>query len=358
MIIKELKPNKRDREYNLCPEHIRDSVVYHYLFEGESHRWLDENIIGEDSSYSRGWMSMGILHHLGLVNEHKGIFRDMTVLEAITILEKSDVSDFKKIIMSLFRYYHNDYSMDGFEYFIPAKDSPQIVKNVGTSQYTDGVRIEKEYHDILNPTGTDFYTERGAARQIKILFNNKVFDAEYRYEGQTDKTKELQSIRFKKELKSEFKKVFPEPVGSFTIQYGQDLNHFVFTHQLVEIQYHEDEEKEYSEGRIAYRKHKTRERNPKVIKKAKERFMKENNGRLYCEACGFDFFEVYGERGKDFIEGHHTKPVSELSDGDKTRVEDIAILCSNCHRMVHRKPILTVDELSRKIEELRRKKYD
>jgi hypothetical protein len=150
---------------------------------------------------------------------------------------------------------------------------------------------------------------------------------EYRYEGQTDKTKELQSIRFKKELKSEFKKVFPEPSGSFTIQYGMDLNHFVFTHQVVEVQYPEDEEKEYSEGKIAYRKHKTRERNLKVIKDAKERFIRKNIGRLYCEACGFDFFDVYGERGKDFIEGHHTKLVSELSDGDKTRVEDIAMLC-------------------------------
>jgi hypothetical protein len=155
------------------------------------------------------------------------------------------------------------------------------------------------------------------------LFNNKLFDAEYRYKGQTDKSKELQSIRFKKELKSEFKKVFPEPFGSFTIQYGLDLNHFVFTHQVVEVQYSEDQEKEYAEGRIAYRKHKTRERNPKVIKDVKECLMRNNNGRLYCEAYGFDFLNVYGERGKDFIEGHHTKLVSELSDGDKTRVEDV-----------------------------------
>lgn len=59
---------------------------------------------------------------------------------------------------------------------------------------------------------------------------------------------------------------------------------------------------------------------------AKERFMRNNNGRLYCEACGFDFSEVYRERGKNFIEGHHTKLVSELSDGDKKRVEDIALL--------------------------------
>lgn len=260
MTIKELKPSRRDREYKLCPEHIRDSVVYHYLFEGQSHRWLDENIIGEDSSYSRGYISMGILHHLGLVNDHKGLFKDKSILYSVRALEESHVSDFKRIIMALMRYHHKDYSMEGIEYFMPSNASPRIVKRVGTSQYTDGVRIEKEYHDILNPIGTDYYTERGFARPIKVLFNNKVFDAEYRYEGQKDLAKELQSIRFKKELKSEFKKVFPEPIGSFTIQYGQDLNHFVFTHQVAEIQYPEIEEDEYSEGRIAYGKHKIREK--------------------------------------------------------------------------------------------------
>ena len=353
MIIKELKKSNRDREYKLCPEHIRDSVVYHYLFEGQSHRWLDANVIGEDAAYSRGYMSMGILHHLGLVNDHKSMFKDMSVLDAVSALEEAEVSDFKRIIMALMRYYHSDYSMEGLEYFVPSSDSPRIIKSVGTSQYTDGVRLEKEYHAVLNPLGTNFYVERGSARPIKVLFNNKVFDAEYRYEEQTDTTKELQIIRFKKELKSEFKKVFPEPIGSFTIQYGSDLNHFVFSHQVVEVQYPEDEEKEYSEGRVAYRKHKTRERNPNLIKRAKERFMKNNDGHLYCEACGFDFFEVYGERGKEFIEGHHTRLVSELSEGDKTRVEDIAMLCSNCHRMVHRKPILTVDELKKIMKTLK-----
>lgn len=293
---------------------------------------------------------MGILHHLGLVDEHKGMFQGIAVPEAVKALEENHVSDFKKIIMAVMRHYHDDYSMEELEYFIPSDKSPRIVKSVGSSQYTDGVRIEKEYHDILNQKGTEFYTKRGSARPIKILFNNKVFEAEYRYEGQTDKTKELQSIRFKKELKSEFKKVFPEPIGNFTIQYGLDLNHFVFTHQVIEVQYPEDEEKEYFEGRIAYRKHRTRERNPKVIKDAKERFVRRNNGRLYCEACGFDFFEVYGERGKDFIEGHHTKLVSELSDGDKIRVEYIAMLCSNCYRMVHRKPVLSVYELKELIQ--------
>lgn len=156
----------------------------------------------------------------------------------------------------------------------------------------------------------------------------------------------MQSIKFKKDLKLEFKKVFPEPLGSFSIEYGQDLNHFIFEYKVVEIQYSGEEENEYLEGKIAYRKHKTRERNSKVIKEAKEQFKRNNNGRLFCEVCGFDFKMIYGNRGEDFIEGHHIKPVSELCEGDKTKVEDIALLCSNCHRMIHRKPFKSVKELS------------
>lgn len=63
-----------------------------------------------------------------------------------------------------------------------------------------------------------------------------------------------------------------------------------------------------------------------------------------------------GSGGKDFIEGHHTKLISELSDGDKTRVEDIAMLCSNCHRMVHRKPILSVEKSQENFKQMKDRK--
>lgn len=348
-MLPKLKTNDRDREYKQCPEHKRDQIVYTYLFEGKSHRWLDEKIVGEDSSYSRGWVSMGVLHHLGLIDAHKGLFMDKAIAEAIVLLEE-DEEDFRRVISALSRYHNNDYSYDGFEYFLPAANSPLIVKEVGKSQYSDGVRIEKEYHDILNPEDSEFYVKRGTARPIKVLFNNKVFDAEYRYEGQTDESVILQSIRFRKALKQEFKKVFPEPVGRFTIQYGSDLKHFVFNHEGVEVQYPDDDETEYAEGREKFRLHKTRERNPEVIKKAKKRFMGKNGGRLFCEVCGFDFTEVYGERGAGFIEGHHTKLISELKEDDKTKVEDIAMLCSNCHRMIHKRPLITIEELNQVIK--------
>lgn len=57
--------------------------------------------------------------------------------------------------------------------------------------------------------------------------------------------------------------------------------------------------------------------------------------RPLCEACDFDFEAVYGERGRGFIECHHLIPVSELDPSTPTRLEDLALLCANCHRMVH-----------------------
>ena len=101
----------------------------------------------------------------------------------------------------------------------------------------------------------------------------------------------------------------------------------------------------FPEGKKKLREHIYRERNAKVIKLAKDVF-KKKYGKLKCEICGFDFESKYGKIGENFIEGHHIKPVSELKDEDVTKKEDIVLLCSNCHRMIHRRrPWLSKEEL-------------
>ena len=102
---------------------------------------------------------------------------------------------------------------------------------------------------------------------------------------------------------------------------------------------------EYPEGKVAERKHKFRERNSKVVQLAKENF-KNKHGRLFCQACEFDFEKEYGQIGVDFIEAHHTIPVSEMKNGHKTKIEDFVMLCANCHRMIHKKrPWIRMEEL-------------
>lgn len=102
---------------------------------------------------------------------------------------------------------------------------------------------------------------------------------------------------------------------------------------------------EASEGRLLTQVHRQRERSKKIVAKKKAAVLK-GTGKLACEACEFDFQVAYGIRGSGFIEAHHTKPVHTLRPGGKTKLEDLALLCANCHRMVHvRQPWLTVDEL-------------
>ncbi|WP_252504413.1 HNH endonuclease [Sporosarcina sp. Marseille-Q4943] len=106
----------------------------------------------------------------------------------------------------------------------------------------------------------------------------------------------------------------------------------------------------YREGKSVLREHFTRERNRKLIEAAKESFLRKE-GRLFCKACKFDFEKTYGDLGDNFIEAHHTIPVSEMSEDHVSKVSDIVLLCANCHRMIHRKmPWLTVKELKEILE--------
>jgi len=102
----------------------------------------------------------------------------------------------------------------------------------------------------------------------------------------------------------------------------------------------------FPEGRLVFCNHRKRERNREVIERAKANAMR-RDGILACGACGFDFLDFYGAIGEGYIEGHHTKPLSDLTEETETAVEDIALVCSNCHRMLHRRrPWLSIGELS------------
>ena len=69
---------------------------------------------------------------------------------------------------------------------------------------------------------------------------------------------------------------------------------------------------------------------------------------LNCNICGFSFLDIYGEVGQGFIEAHHINPLNEREGQQVTKKEDIALICSNCHRMLHRKingKLLSINEL-------------
>ena len=105
----------------------------------------------------------------------------------------------------------------------------------------------------------------------------------------------------------------------------------------------------FAEGAEKYRMHLIRERNGSLVQTAKE-LRKEFDPGLHCEVCGFSYVEKYGERGEGFIEAHHKVPISKLTRKTKTKIEDLALLCASCHRMIHREPLMSVEQLRESLQ--------
>lgn len=90
------------------------------------------------------------------------------------------------------------------------------------------------------------------------------------------------------------------------------------------------------EGSLRLKSHYRRERSRKLISLKKEQY-KLSNGVLRCEICGLSFVEIYPKSlGEDFIEAHHKIPLSQIEKTVKTTLDDLILVCANCHRMIHR----------------------
>ena len=96
------------------------------------------------------------------------------------------------------------------------------------------------------------------------------------------------------------------------------------------------------EGQKRIRQHVSYERSPRNRARAIE-----IHGAI-CTVCGFDFNEFYGaDLARDYVEVHHTLPVSEVNGGVVNPETDLVPVCSNCHSMAHRERsrIVPIDEL-------------
>jgi hypothetical protein len=109
-----------------------------------------------------------------------------------------------------------------------------------------------------------------------------------------------------------------------------------------------NEHKEYAEAKRMASERYFFARNPKLRKDAILHY------GTTCQVCGFNFGLTYGEFGKGYIEVHHLDPLSERSEKEwtdelRTTLEQVAVICANCHRMAHRtKPSLPLESLRAK----------
>jgi 5-methylcytosine-specific restriction enzyme A len=126
------------------------------------------------------------------------------------------------------------------------------------------------------------------------------------------------------------------------------------------------------ELQMALCRHRDRERWLRDEKIAQAKIA--NDGRLPCEVCGFDFFvlvsqvrrrkasgpaghislggwvvsgcvmrksfEVYGEIGRDYAQVHHPKPLGGRTKPSLIRLDELAVVCANCHVMAHRRGLV------------------
>jgi predicted HNH restriction endonuclease len=88
------------------------------------------------------------------------------------------------------------------------------------------------------------------------------------------------------------------------------------------------------ESRNRYIVHRHRERR---LRKAKIEDVLRRTGRLACEVpgCEFDFKESYGKLGNGFAHVHHRIPFKMLKSVRNTKLDELAIVCANCHAMIH-----------------------
>lgn len=101
---------------------------------------------------------------------------------------------------------------------------------------------------------------------------------------------------------------------------------------------------EAKEGQLIVAEIAFRSRNAALIE------AKKTNSDYRCEVCGFKFADKYGRLGESYIIAHHLVPLASRKAMSKTTLDDIALLCANCHSMVHTtQPPLTLEQLRKSL---------
>lgn len=102
---------------------------------------------------------------------------------------------------------------------------------------------------------------------------------------------------------------------------------------------HKDAELSGVEGatRLRLVRHRQRERRLREAK-VQAALAAAPDGRLHCEVphCAFDFEDTYGELGRGFAEVHHLQPLAVFDGPVVVKLDDLAVVCANCHAMIHR----------------------
>ena len=94
-----------------------------------------------------------------------------------------------------------------------------------------------------------------------------------------------------------------------------------------------DDDEEFFEGRVITQLHKRRERDHKL----RERLLaaRRRIGKLTCDMCQVQSKACDPILEDATFEVHHLMPIAMAMER-MTRLVDLALLCANCHRLIHR----------------------
>ncbi|MGE7662657.1 HNH endonuclease [Peribacillus sp. NPDC097197] len=365
--IPDLEPVKRSREFNASNPAVRSRVVYEYIFNSKTHRWIDENIIGLNSTESRGYQTMGILHYIGLKDKHKGIFKGYSMNDAIGVLQKQH-SNFAMVIDCLESLNIEGKSMKDLnefdqKLFQQGLHNKKYIIGNKTIYYIITVKIEP---DVVSPNFLSKYLvylleddkvlkhvdiQSGVTKQLLTLAKKEGIKLLHQQNPMV-KIEDVTMIHYKQGRinTNDWQKDSVEVITDLFEEFQESLNSSILKTSINDIDSeHSEEDDYYNDGATIYYYGRRYERNPKNRAKTIE-----IHG-FNCAGCGFNFEKRYGERGKDFIEVHHIKPLSTIQEEVAINpATDLVPVCSNCHRMIHRKKdeVLTIEELKELIKKL------
>ena len=95
----------------------------------------------------------------------------------------------------------------------------------------------------------------------------------------------------------------------------------------------EDEDMQFSEGRVATALHLRRERSPALRKNLLK--ARSKKGPLSCDVCAVEPLLKDGNLQEAIFEAHHLTPLAIVGESN-TKLSDVALLCASCHRLIHR----------------------
>jgi 5-methylcytosine-specific restriction protein A len=131
-----------------------------------------------------------------------------------------------------------------------------------------------------------------------------------------------------------------DPAPWAIVEYDFDTGDFMIERGATPAkpaQWSDPESQSFPEGdkRRAFRAHRHREARAREAKIAD--FRSRNGNRLFCEVprCSFDFGQRYGALGEGYAHVHHLTPLGSRETGTVTTLDQLAIVCANCHAMIH-----------------------